>query len=454
MTTRNTKILGHPAEVTMLSGKAAKALAEHKACSLFPDIDAEAYETLTRSINVGGFDENQPIVVWRKNAAQKRPNDLLVDGRHRRKASLDCELDEIPTAYVDFANEAQVVDFVLIANLGRRHLSPGAKKDLRRKLLAMGKSVKEIATAIGESASSTSHALKPELAAQREEQQTNVQAEIIKGSAPAKIAEATGVSRSTAERATKQANKPKPQLTAITGGKSVPNAGSAPKFDPACDAVFGKKFPVFAKTFCKAATLQSNPVPVADQLALAKECWAAMSETEKGDREKGNNAIAKFMAYQYPTGGNGRRVDAPAAPAPAKKPAAPAPAPAPAAPASNVVPLIPAAPAKPAEEMVPSAKLDEVLAASDLRRAEPKTIEQALGVLLDLRQEVTVDAFLPAVRTLFSLVNKSCIEHPTVPREQRLADLVKVAVGDRPAPAAPAPAAPAGKAKAKGGKKK
>lgn len=398
-------VRGKPAEVKYLDVKALDRLEPHKACAIFPALDEEALERLTISVQ-RGFDESQPIIAWKKTGQ-------IVDGLQRRRAALDCNT-EAPVAYVDFANENEVIDFVVGANLGRRHLNATQKKEMRRQLLEMGKSVKEIAKALGETQSSVSHALKPELAKKKAQQRAVVAEEINKGGTVEKAAAKAGVSKSTADRIAKSAAKApaaKPAAKPLTGGKAVPAGPAAPKYDPKCNDVF--KTAGLAGAFMTAATRASNPVPLEAQLPLARECLKALSETERGSKAAGSIAIAKWMDFQYPLGGNGRRVEAPA----------PKPAPAPATMAENAkaagkqmqpLPLPPVAPAD----------LDMTALRVDVTGLSAKTIEQALNILIDIRDEVKSDNFGKAMQALFVTVESSFKAHPVMVRNKRVPDMI------------------------------
>lgn len=82
----------------------------HPLCSLFPRMDAEAFNALRNDIDENGL--RQPITLH---------EGMILDGGNRYRACLDVG---VTPDFVEFAG-SNIVSFVFSANLHRRHLSPG-----------------------------------------------------------------------------------------------------------------------------------------------------------------------------------------------------------------------------------------------------------------------------------------------------------------------------------------
>jgi len=82
----------------------------HPLCSLFPRMDAEAFNALRNDIDENGL--RQPITLY---------DGMILDGGNRYRACLDVGVTPV---FVEFAG-SNIVSFVFSANLHRRHLSPG-----------------------------------------------------------------------------------------------------------------------------------------------------------------------------------------------------------------------------------------------------------------------------------------------------------------------------------------
>ena len=82
----------------------------HPLCSLFPRMDAEAFNALRNDIDENGL--RQPITLH---------EGMILDGGNRYRACLDVGVTPV---FVEFAG-SNIVSFVFSANLHRRHLSPG-----------------------------------------------------------------------------------------------------------------------------------------------------------------------------------------------------------------------------------------------------------------------------------------------------------------------------------------
>ena len=362
-----------------MSAKKLEDLKPHKACSIFPPLAEDALETLTVSISEGGFDEGQPLVIDAKSGE-------LVDGWHRKGIAANMGIDA-PVVRVKFPNEQEVANYAIRANLGRRHLNASERRELRKALLQMGKTVSEIAKVMNESQSSVSHALRPELDAIKEEKDAKI-AELTKaGKKATEIAKVVGVSPQTVQR--KQANPPAPKPKSPPkeaeapklpkSNKEVPQTGPAPRFNPECDAAF--KTGGHAGAFRSATMTTGNPVPFDKLLPLAHEVVKAMTAEEKADKVKGANAITRLVRERYPLAGNG---------------------------GANVVAL--------------PTKIVDAAATLAAFKLEPKTAEQALGLALDLRAEC--GRLVPVFEALAHMVMASFAQHGTMTREDRLKEML------------------------------
>jgi hypothetical protein len=94
----------------------------HPAASMFPLLEGDEYENLRGSIETYG--QFKPIVVQ---------GDLLLDGRNRLKACLELEVEPKVEQY---AGSLDPVDYILIANVDRRHLTPDVRSAICFKIRA------------------------------------------------------------------------------------------------------------------------------------------------------------------------------------------------------------------------------------------------------------------------------------------------------------------------------
>lgn len=298
----NKTFRGFPATFATVEPKALEKLTPHKACVAFPPLDDDSMETLTTSISKGGFDSGQPIVVWKKTGE-------LVEGRHRRDIMVN-RGEEAPVVTVAFPTERDVIDFVVAANLGRRHLNAAGRKAVRHQLHEMGMKVGEIAKVMNETPSNVSHSLREVRSESKAKAVETLQKAIAAGDKPAEAAKKAGVSASTARRVAS-----KPKLTVHTGGKAAPVAGPAPKFDPkAAEAFKGLKVASLATAFQKAVTRTASPIPVDAQQKLAADVVKGLTAEQKGDKAKGEAAIAAAVEAAYPVVKSGNVVSLPVSP--------------------------------------------------------------------------------------------------------------------------------------------
>jgi ParB-like chromosome segregation protein Spo0J len=111
-----------------LSPPELRALAVHRCAGLFPVLVGEQRDELRASMRRHGFDETYPIVV----RAETRE---IVDGRNRRDLACELHLTDVPVVEREFANEAEVAAFIVSANLARRHLDRGERRELAARLV-------------------------------------------------------------------------------------------------------------------------------------------------------------------------------------------------------------------------------------------------------------------------------------------------------------------------------
>jgi len=94
----------------------------HPLSKLFPPISPEDFDKLAGDIKLHGL--HQPIV---------RYQGKILDGNNRYRA---CELVKIAPKFADFTgDDAQARNYVISANIHRRHLSPDQRRDIIAALL-------------------------------------------------------------------------------------------------------------------------------------------------------------------------------------------------------------------------------------------------------------------------------------------------------------------------------
>lgn len=90
----------------------------HPLADAFPLIEGEEFEELARDIKKNGLRE--PIVL-------SRDGSVLIDGRNRYRACDAAGVDVVHRTIGSHYTDAMVVDFIVSANLARRHLNPGQR---------------------------------------------------------------------------------------------------------------------------------------------------------------------------------------------------------------------------------------------------------------------------------------------------------------------------------------
>src|SRR6516164_118557 len=97
-------------------------LEPHPLSALFPPISEEDFGKLAADIKLNGL--HQPIV---------RYQGKILDGNNRYRA---CELVKIAPKFADFnGDDAQARNYVISANIHRRHLSPDQRREIIATLL-------------------------------------------------------------------------------------------------------------------------------------------------------------------------------------------------------------------------------------------------------------------------------------------------------------------------------
>src|SRR6516165_2554101 len=94
----------------------------HPLSAMFPPITEEDFGKLAADIKLNGL--HQPIV---------RYQGKILDGNNRYRA---CELVKIAPKFADFnGDDAQARNYVISANIHRRHLSPDQRREIIAALL-------------------------------------------------------------------------------------------------------------------------------------------------------------------------------------------------------------------------------------------------------------------------------------------------------------------------------
>src|SRR6516162_6776087 len=97
-------------------------LEPHPLSRLFPPISPEDFDKLAADIKLNGL--HQPIV---------RYQGKILDGNNRYRA---CELVKIAPKFADFTgDDAGARNYVISANIHRRHLSPDQRREIIETLL-------------------------------------------------------------------------------------------------------------------------------------------------------------------------------------------------------------------------------------------------------------------------------------------------------------------------------
>jgi transposase len=124
---------------TCVDPPALHRFAVHRFAGLFRPLAGDERNRLRESLQ-RRYDPLHPIVVT--------PNGEIVDGRNRR--DLCCEL-EIPAVVVEreFADDAEIMAYIVSANLARRHLDQRERRELAGRLVMNGTSTRQAAKTAG-----------------------------------------------------------------------------------------------------------------------------------------------------------------------------------------------------------------------------------------------------------------------------------------------------------------
>jgi ParB-like chromosome segregation protein Spo0J len=134
-------IAGCPATIKNLAPHALRSLLVHRYAGLFRPVEGDERERLITAMK-SGYDDAHPIVVWEKTGE-------IVDGRNRRDIALELEMSDVPVAYVAFPDETAVSQFVVAQNLARRHMTTKERSGVAGQLIVNGTSVRDAARATG-----------------------------------------------------------------------------------------------------------------------------------------------------------------------------------------------------------------------------------------------------------------------------------------------------------------
>lgn len=108
---------------------------DHPIAAIFPLMSDDIFQTLVRSIQENGFDENHPIILF---------HGKILDGRNRYRA---CIKSSVNPVFRDWSGE-NPWEFVWIQNATRRHLEPGQRAALKIRFLRESGQWEEISKAI------------------------------------------------------------------------------------------------------------------------------------------------------------------------------------------------------------------------------------------------------------------------------------------------------------------
>jgi len=90
-------------------------------------IREEVYKDVLKDIKENGYDENEPILVWKNR-------NILIDGHTRLQAAMDNGLKEIPDLQIEFNDEDEALRYAVKRNSNRRAVTMGDKARLVRLL--------------------------------------------------------------------------------------------------------------------------------------------------------------------------------------------------------------------------------------------------------------------------------------------------------------------------------
>ena len=82
---------------------------------LFP-INEALLDTITTDMKENGFDEAQPLLVWKEQ-------EVLIDGHTRLQAAIDAGLQQVPVYQKSFQEEAEAIRYVIHLQIDRRNIT-------------------------------------------------------------------------------------------------------------------------------------------------------------------------------------------------------------------------------------------------------------------------------------------------------------------------------------------
>ena len=184
----------------------------HELAMVFPELPWDEYAALVASIAAYGL--RQPIAVWRGQ---------IIDGRHRAAA---CDEAGVDARYEFLADDADPFDYVMDANIRRRHLDAGQRAMLGVKLSDM------------RAHGSNRHQVKS-----HHDDDSRINTALTPPPEPPKsrseVAETAGVSTATIDRAkqVKAAAPPEVVDAVIAGAVPLAEVAKAVKIDPSPESL-------------------------------------------------------------------------------------------------------------------------------------------------------------------------------------------------------------------------
>src|SRR6056297_544798 len=82
---------------------------------LFP-INEVLLDTITTDMKENGFDESQPLLIWREEG-------VLIDGHTRLQAAIDAGLQQVPVYEKSFQGAAEAIKYVIHLQIDRRNIT-------------------------------------------------------------------------------------------------------------------------------------------------------------------------------------------------------------------------------------------------------------------------------------------------------------------------------------------
>src|SRR6056297_2531595 len=82
---------------------------------LFP-INEVLLDTITTDMKENGFDESQPLLIWKEQG-------VLIDGHTRLQAAIDAGLQQVPVYEKSFQGEAEAIKYMIHLQIDRRNIT-------------------------------------------------------------------------------------------------------------------------------------------------------------------------------------------------------------------------------------------------------------------------------------------------------------------------------------------